>query len=515
MLSSSSNKRIAENTLALYLRMVIIMLVSLYTSRIVLQVLGEEDFGIHNVVGGVVSLIGILNASLSSSTQRFLNFSLGNNNPNDLIKVFSTSFILYCSLCIILLIISETVGLWFVNTKLTIPNERIYAANWVYQCSVLSCIISLLSNPYMACILAHERMNVYAYISLAEVFLKLSLLLLLYYTNFDKLITYSILLLICHFITTLLYISYCIIKYEKTRVNFVKDRTLMKKMLSFSGWNILGSGSDIIKTHGTSILLNIFFSPIVNAAQAIAVQVDSAVRQFYSNFYKAVYPQIVKNYAGGDYSNLYKLVLFSSKFSFFLILFISLPIIIETPYMIKSWLGNVPEYTVSFIRIIICISAFDALSSPMMSTANATGQIALYQSTMGGLKLLNLPISYMCLRMGMPPVSVFIIALSIAIVAYISRIFILFHILPTFPIKSYIKEVFLRCAIVGMCSSILPIAIYNKIDNTIVYNIIFMTILCFCLTILSIWHLGLCHHEKVKVIMYIKHKVSKINKGIK
>ena len=322
---SNNNKRIAKNTLLLYIRMFFIMAVSLFTSRVILKNLGVEDFGIYNVVGGVVAMMGILNSAMSTSTTRYLTFELGKGDKERLKQVFSMCFTIYLLLSLAFLFLAETFGLWFLNTQLTIPENRLEAANWVYQFSVISCINTLLSNPYNAVLIAHEKMSVYAYISIAEVVLKLAVVYMLLIINYDRLVVYGALILIMSLLVTMMYRVYCIRHYKESIYRFYWEKPLFKQLLSYSWWNLFGAAAGIVKGQGLNVLLSMFFNPSVNAARGIAYQINTSITNFFTNFYTAVRPQITKYYAQNDLENMFKLVFRSSKFSFFLIFILSLP----------------------------------------------------------------------------------------------------------------------------------------------------------------------------------------------
>ena len=311
MNNTANNKRIAKNTLLLYFRMLFIMAINLYTSRIVLKILGIEDFGIYNAVGGIVAMFGFLTSAMSISTQRYITYELGKNNLKQLNKIFNTSITIHAVISVIILILAETIGLWFLYNKMTIPIERLNAALWTYQASIASAIILIMSIPYNATIIAHEKMSAFAYISVLEVVLKLAIVYLLLISNFDKLKLYSTLILIVQLIIRIIYGQYCKKHFLETKIHFIKDKSLFKEMLSFAGWNLWGNCAGIASTQGVNILLNIFFGPHINAARGIAVQVQGAVNQFASNFQTAINPQITKSYAQGDYNYMHNLI-FSS-----------------------------------------------------------------------------------------------------------------------------------------------------------------------------------------------------------
>lgn len=505
---SANNKRIAKNTLLLYFRMFIIMAVSLYTSRVVLQALGVEDFGIYNVVGGVVAMMGVLNSAMSISTQRFLTFELGRGDTVQLKRVFSTCFSIYVLLSIIILILSETVGLWFLNNKMVIPDNRIVAANWVYQFSIISCINALMTNPYNAIIIAREKMNIYAYISIIEVVLKLVIVYLLLIIPYDRLLSYGAFILGVSIIIAMIYRVYCISKYPESRYHFYWDKPLFKQLLSYSGWNLFGSVSSIAKGQGLNLLLNMFFNPAVNASRGIAYQINTAITQFFTNFYTAVRPQITKYYAQNDMDNMLKLVFQSSKFSFYLIYFISLPILIEAPYIIKLWLGQLPDYVVVFTRMIVVISAVDSMATPLMTIAHATGNIKLYQSVVGTVTILNIPISYFLLKYGgCSPVSVFVTSLCLSIVCLFLRLWIV-NRLVNFPVYKYVKDVIFNTSLIGFLAAILPVILYVCMDENL-FSFLAVSSTCILSSLSIIYLIGLSVGEKKILVKTLKKKLKR------
>ena len=502
---TANNKRIAKNTLVLYVRMFIMMAISLYTSRVVLKTLGVEDFGIYNVVGGIVSMMGLINGAMSVSTTRYLTFELGKGDLVRLKQTFRMCVNIYGLLALILLILSETIGLWFLNTQLVIPDDRMVAANWVFQFSILSTIFSLLTNPYNAVIISREKMSVYAYISLADAVLKLAIVYLLLFIPFDKLIVYGFLLMLLIILNTSIYFIYCNRKYQESRYSFYWETPLFKQLLSYTGWNLFGSASSLVKGQGLNILLNMFFNPSVNAARGIAYQVNTTVSQFFTNFYTAVRPQITKYYAQGDLDNMFKLVFRSSKMAFFLILLISLPIIIEAPFVIQLWLGQLPEYVVPFMRLILVITAVDAMANPLMTTAHATGKIALYQSVVGTMTILNIPVSYLFLHLGCGPIIVFEISLIIAIVNIFLRLWIVKRLV-NFPVLEYLKNVFFNCLFVTVLSAIIPLAVYQFVADDILSAFV-VCLLAVLSTITTVYYVGLNKNERLFVSEFVTKKL--------
>lgn len=501
----SNNKRIAKNTLLLYARMILIMGVSLYTSRLVLNALGIVDFGIYNVVGGIVAMLGVLNGAMAVSTQRYLTFELGRGNMMRLNQTFSVCMLIFFLLSLLVVILAETLGLWFLNTHMTIPSERMPAANWVYQYSILTSILSLMVIPYNATIIAHERMNAYAYVGIMEAALRLGIVYLLLATDTDRLATYGFLFFASQLVVTITYIIYCLRHFPESRYRFYWEKSLFKELVSYSGWNLFGSLSGLVKGQGLNILLNMFFNPAVNAARGIAFQINAAITQFFSNFYTAVRPQITKYYAQGNMEEMTKLVFRSSKMSFYLIMLISMPIIIETPYIVNLWLGQLPEYVVPFTRVIIVISAIDAMASPLMTAAHATGRIKLYQSSVGTMTILNIPISYVFLKLAFSPMAVFYISLIIAVICLFMRLWIVRRLMP-FPVRNYIVKVFGTSVLVCALTLTVPLSTYLLVDVNI-YTVLSVCALCVVSSGASIYYVGLDKHERRFVVEATKKKI--------
>ncbi|MEE1288394.1 MAG: lipopolysaccharide biosynthesis protein, partial [Bacteroidaceae bacterium] len=421
MNESSNNKRIAKNTLLLYVRMLFGMLVSLYTSRVILQTLGVEDYGVYNVVGGVITMFTFLNSAMSSATSRYITFEIGKGNMERLKKVFSTALQIHAIIALLIVILGETVGLWFLMNELVIPDGRMDAAMWVYQCSIISCVVTIMSVPYNADIIAHEKMSAFAYISVLEIILKLLIVYLLVVLPFDKLKVYAVLVLMVGLLIRYIYTRYCHKHFEESHYIHRIDKSLLKEMSSFAGWSFWGNLAGILYSQGLNMMLNIFFGPVVNAARGIATQIQHVVTQFVTNFQMALNPQITKTYASGGLDKMHSLMFRSARFSFMLLFFLSLPIMLETNYIFTLWLGIVPENTVIFARIIIAISLIYTIANPCVIANQATGKVKVYQAVVGGLLLLILPISYIVLKMGAPAYSVFIVHFCVESVAQFAR----------------------------------------------------------------------------------------------
>ena len=495
-MSSSKNNLIAKNTMMLYIRLSIVMIVYLYTSRIVLKALGIEDYGIYNVVAGVITLFSFFNGALSSATSRFITYELGRENRIGLEKNFRTAFTIHLILAGIILILAETIGLWFVNNKLIIPVERLFAANIIYQFSVLSCVVTIMQVPLNAEIIAHEKMTIYAYMGILDASSKLLIAFFINTCNSDKLIAYGFLLFVTTILLFLVYHIYCKRKFGEYNPSLFYDKSTFKGMLSYSGWSLWGSIA--LKNSGVNIVLNIFFGPVVNAARGITYQVNTALNSFTQNFTIAMNPQIVKSYACNDYNRMFLLFFTGAKFSFFLLLLFSIPIILETEYILAIWLGQIPEYTILFIRLIVINSLIESFTYVIGATVQATGNIKLYQVMVGGLLLLNLPISYLFLKLGCPPYSTFLVAILLSIISIFIRIIIL-----NFLIKVSISHFFINVLgvsmLVGILSCILPYWIHNMMSEGLI-RLVCVTICSTFSMLISSWFIGLNHNEK----LYIK-----------
>ena len=500
----ASTKRIAKNTLMLYFRQILILLVSLYTVRVVLNTLGAEDYGIYNVVAGVVTMFSFLSGAMATASQRYFAFEMGRGNEEGLQKVFSVTMTIYVLLALIIVILAETVGLWFVNTRLVIPAQRMTAARWIYQFAILSFMVTLLTTPYMASIIARENMNVYAYVSIVEAALKLVIVFMLRVLPYDKLIVYGVLLLIVACINTGLYRGYCKRRYAECRFRLLWDNVLFSEMVSYNGWNLFGASVGIVKNQIINIVLNLFFGPLVNAARAVSAQVNSAVVSFSQNFSTAMQPQIIKSYAAEKYEETMRLVFRGCKGTFFLMYLFALPLMIEMPYVLKLWLKEPPELSVLFTRLALLDALIDSISYPIMTLAQATGKIKLYQGVVGGVLLLNLPVSYCALKLGAPAYSVMIVAIILAFVAFFVRLFIV-KCLVHYSIKSFFYRVVFPESIVASLASVLTVKV-NQNLNTVFISLIFTTIVsCFSLGLLF-FLLGLSVTERKAVVIIIKKR---------
>lgn len=507
MSTSENNKRIAKNTLMLYIRMLITMVVGLFTSRVILQSLGVEDYGIYNIVGGFVSLFSLLSGSLSAAISRFLTFELGKGNIENLRKVFSSAVTIQIGLSLIIVILAETVGLWFLNSKLVIPDERMFAAHCVYQLSILTFVISLISVPYNAAIIAHERMSAFAYMSILDVTGKLLIAYSLYYATIDRLILFAILVAILSLLNRLIYGIYCKKNFEECTYRFIFEPTLLKQMFGFAGWNFIGASSAVLRDQGGNIILNIFGGPAVNAARGIAMQVNSCVHGFVGNFMVALNPQITKSYASGEHAYMMSLIYKGARFSYYILLLLSLPIIINASYILNLWLGIVPEHTVAFVQLVLIFAMSESLANPLVTAMLATGRIRNYQLVVGGLQMMNLPLSYILLRCGYPPESVLIVAIFISVCCEMSRLYMLRNMIQL-SMRSFLREVYFNVIGVSLVSAMLPLVLFFIMPNNFL-GFVVNCVVCLLSTILVILYLGLKKGERQMIYEKVTNMVRK------
>ena len=458
---SENTKRIAKNTLMLYGRMLFSMLVSLYTSRVVLNTLGVVDYGIYGAVGGFVAMFSLISSSLSSAVSRFLTFELGRGNQERLNKVFSTSLLIHIALAIVVLIVAETIGVWFVNNKMTIPLDRIYAANWVFQASIFSFMFGLFSVPYNASIVAHEKMSTFAYIGILDTTLRLLIVLFIAYSkwHFDKLIVYSLLLVAVSISLQCVYLSYCRRIFSECRFRIGFDKEFWKEISSFAGWNFIGCTAQLLKDHGVNIVLNIFNGPVLNAARGVATSVNTAVSSFTGSFMSALNPQITKSYAIKDNEYLMFLVERGARFSFYILMILAFPIIIETEYILSLWLVGYPDHSVNFVRLVLLMSLIETISNTLITLQLATGKIRNYQLAVGGVLFLNFPLSYFALRIQLPPESVYVIAIVVAVLCLILRLFFLRRMVGL-SVFRFAKNVLFNVILVSTVAVILPYCVH-------------------------------------------------------
>ena len=508
--TSSNNKRIAKNTLLLYVRTLFILLVTLYTSRVVLNTLGVTDYGIYNVVGGVVMMFSVISSSLSSSISRFITYELGHGDFEKLKRIFSTSVNIQIGISVLILVLAEIFGVWFLNAKMNIPAERLTAANWVLQCSLLSFIINLISVPYNACIIAHERMSAFAYISILEAVLKLAVVYMLLVSPYDKLATYAVLLVAVALIIRMAYCLYCRRHFEESCYMFVYDKPLIKEMTGFAGWSFFGNGAYMLNVQGVDMLINIFFGVTLNAARGVATQVQNAVMQFVNNFTVAINPQITKSYAAGDREYMNKLVCRGARFSYFLLFLFVVPIVCESDYVLYLWLKIVPEHAPAFLRLTMFGSLMMLLGNSMLTAISATGNIKRYQLWVTIVGCLVFPLTWVAFELGFPPEATYVIYIVIYFLLNFVRLYIAKGQLK-FPACLYLKDVILRIVSVSIISFILPILFVNSIEQGFL-RLCGTCVISLLSTSATIAVLGLEASERKKIIVKIISITTKIKK---
>lgn len=500
----SNNKRIAKNTVFLYIRMLLIMAVTLYTSRVVLSVLGVEDYGIYNIVGGVVVLFSFINNSLSSATQRFLNFELGRGDTKKLKQVFSMSLTTHICVAFIVVVLAETIGLWFLNTQMNIPPGRVSAANWVYQFSILTICIQFVQVPYHASVVAYEKMSFFAYIAIAEVCLKLLIVIFLVYVGLDKLRLYSVLTFGVTVVIFLCYKRYCNRKFEISCYRYFWDKGMFSRLLSFSGWMLCGAAAGVGATQGVNILLNIFHGVAVNAAMGISNQVNAAVNQFVSNFQTAFMPQVVKLYAAGDIPQLRVLTNRASRFSFLLLFALACPLMLNIDFVLHLWLKEVPPHATAFCVLVLIYSLIESVSKPVGFVLHATGRVKLYNIIMSIALSMNLVFSFIFLRWGFPPETVSVVSILVCVVCLAIRL-LLARNYRALKIKDYVHNVLLRS--LGVACLVLPLPLYISTfySNWVALGV---TSLAFVLLLVPVaYSIGMTRAERSKIAVAIKSKI--------
>lgn len=499
----SKSSRIVKNTMYLYFRSLFVLFISLYTSRVVLRELGVVDYGVFNVVGGVIAMLGFLKSNMHATYQRYFNVEMGRGNYAGVKEMFCSALAVQLILAVVIIVLAESVGLWFLYNKLVIPAERMDAAFWVFQSAVVSFLFTILSGPFGAAITAYERMGAFAVISIVDAVLRLGIVLLLEYIHHDKLITYAFLLLLISLLNILFYVTYCKRRIPVVTIGLNWNRENLRSMFSFSGWSLMGLLAQTLKSQGINIVLNLFFGPVVNAARGISYQILSAVNQFIHSFQTSFRPQLTKSYASGDYGYMKQLYYSATKISYYLIFTLSLPIILETPYILHVWLGNnVPEYTVVFTRLVLLIAFVGTFSNPTSCIVFATGRIKWFSIIVSGMNLLILPIAYLFLWLGYGPVSAFVVSLVMTIVVQLMRIIVTSR-MTVLSLIDYFRHV------------ILPTVVYSLLTPWVAYalmrimpqGIARLVLTCFASVLSSLlfaWLVGL--NKREKQLLYSKFK---------
>ncbi len=508
-MTSENNKRIAKNTLFLYFRMFLVMGVGLFTSRIVLENLGIDDFGIYNVVGGVVAMFSFLNMSLSNASSRFISAALGKGDKQHISQTVSVIVTIHTLLAIIVFLLAETIGLWFLLNKMVIPPDRIIPAQWVYQCSVATMMLSIMIVPFNAMIISNERMNAFAYISIFEVISKLGIAYFIcIYSGGGRLIAYAVALALLQICVNMFYIIFCRINFEESRFRLMWHKTISKEILKFAAWTMNGNLAVIGYTQGINILLNLFFGPAVNAARGLSVQVQVAVRNFAMGFQTALNPQIIKSYAREDFNYMHSLIIFGSKASFFLVMMLAIPIIINTDFILNIWLKEVPDYTIPFVRIMLLVCLNSTLANLLAYGIHATGNLKQYQLIEGGLLLSVLPIVYLALRFfHIDPTQVFLIYLIIELITQAARIIIVCPKIKL-DISIYCSRILLP-SLLTFIIALIPPVIFHIImqDNRSVVIPLSTIAVSLLSSILATWTIGLSAQDRAKVSSIVKSKL--------
>lgn len=505
--NSSSNKRIAKNTMFLYFRTFLIMLVSLYTSRVVLNALGVEDYGIYNAVGGFVTLFAVISGALSNAISRYITYEIGKGDNARINTVFSTSLNIQFLLSFSIFVLCEVFGYWYLNYKMNIPLDRVYAANWVLHCSLLVFVINLISIPYNACIIAYEKMNAFAYISIIDAILKMSVALLIQLSSFDKLIIYSVLLVIVALVVRMLYMGYCRLFFKNIRYKFIYEKTIFWDLLKFAGWNFFTNTASIINSQGVTLLVNSYFGVLLNSARGIATQVDMAVKQFAQGFSTAINPQITKSYAQGDKERLFSLICNGARYSYFLILIVAIPVIFEAESLLQLWLVNVPNKSVIFVQLSIVGVMITITGNTGYVACMATGNIKQYSIWITIVGSLVFFITWISYTLGAPVEAAYVVYILVYIGVQITRLIIMKKLLD-FPFILYIKKVVCKIILPTLASLILPIIIQTFSSSTNLISTILRFVTFAIFAIVSVYTLGLGINEK----QIVKSKVMKIVK---
>ena len=489
----------------LYFRMMMVMVVSLYTSRVILNTLGATDYGIYNVVGGIVTIVGFLNSALGGSTSRFLTFALGEGNENKLKKTFGAALNLHICVALLVLVVGETIGLWFFYEKMNIPEERIIAAFWVYQFSIVTTMVAFTQVPYNASLIAHEEMSIYAYVGLYEAISRLAIALLIAVSPIDKLVFYGLLLLINTVAVQVFYRWYAVKHFSECRFSLVRDKALYKQLLSYGGWDLFGNLAVVCQGQGVNLLLNVFFGPIVNAARAIAFQIQGVVMQFISNFMTAVRPQVIKNYAEGNVDRMYKLTFYTAKFSYMLMLALVVPICFEINFILKLWLGdNVPDDTALFAVIVLVTYTWRTFQVAAQMPFHAIGKIKTGNVTIGSMMIASLPIGYIFFKFGCPAYTVFLVILAIEVVGMFA-IWWLIHNYEYFPYRDLFSKVLVPSGIVTLITISLPLYIVNNYDDGWI-RFLSICMISEVLLLISALYVGLNSEERGRLFSFVRNK---------
>lgn len=496
------NKRIAKNTIILYMRTLFVMFVSLFTSRVVLENLGVENFGIYQVVGGMVAMFSVISSSLTSAVSRFITFEIGSGNKEQLKKTVSTSKMIMLLLAVVVVVATEIIGNWFMETQMQIPAERMHAARWVLQFSILSFCTGLITVPYSAFIVAHERMSMFAYISIFETVIKLAICYLITISPIDILIFYALLLFLTAQATRVISVTYCKRNFEDSNIKAAFDKETFKKMAGFSGWNFFNSTNYILNNQGVNMLMNVYFGVTVNAARGIALQVENAVLQFVNNFTTAINPQITKSYASGDYENMHKLVCRGAKFSYFSMLLIALPLIIEAEQVLGIWLVEVPQYTVIFTQLSLIMGMCDCIGTSGYTACIATGKMRKYSITIGIISFFEFPLAWLFFAIGALPEYAYYTYIAVKISVLIARMYLL-ESMVGLKVKMYARQVFAPIILTTIVAIIIPWLLATIMEATI-FRLFAITITSVISVSISTLYIGMTKTERNTIISNLK-----------
>lgn len=501
----SNNKRIAKNTVFMYLRMFVTLGLGLYTSRAVLHALGAEDYGLYNVIGGIIAMFSFVNGAMTNTTSRFITFYLGKNDAEELNMIFSMSFLIHLFIALLIGILGETVGLWYLYEKLVVPEGRFEAAFWLYQLSILSSVLSILIVPFNATIVAHEKMSAFAYISIIEAILKCAIAVCIAFSPYDKLIVYGILMFMVTVSIMTIYFTYCKRYFAEVGIRWYWNRPVFSEMFKFTGWGLLGSFSYVFYSQGINLILNAFCGTAVNAARGIAVQVEGVVRSFASNVQTAINPQIIKSYAENELSRMFSLVYASSRYCFFLLFLLCLPLIIEAEYVMRIWLVEVPNHTINFVRIVLVSVLLDALSNPLFTTNLATGKVRIYNFTLSCISFILMPITYLSMRYTLIPESVFICLFCCKLAEQIARLFIARQQVGL-SIGTYFKKVILPIIFVVVSAPVIPSVLFLSMPVNI-WTVILVTSVSVLSVLSMVYLMGITPNERKFVCEFVRTKI--------
>lgn len=508
--NSQNSKRLAKNTIFLYLRMFVSMVISLFTSRIILENLGISNYGIYNVIGGLIGMFGLLTATLNVAISRFLTFELGTGNTEKISRVFSSSITIQLIMSLLLLILAETGGLWYVNNVMVIPPDRLVAANFCYQFSIISCILGLIIVPYNASIIAHERMKVFAYMGIFSSLFALLIAYLISISPIDRLIFYGFLLMLSTTITFTVYVCYCKKHFNEARFRFSIDKEMLKSMFGFAGWNYIGAGSAILRDYGGNLLINFYFGPAINAARGLSNSVNTAITQFSNNFTVALNPQIIKSYASGDHEYMFKLIYKGAKMSVFLMLFVAAPVLLNTQFVLSLWLKEVPAQTALFTQLILVYTMIEMISGPLITSMLATGDIKKYQIVVGGINCLGFPLSWLLLHLGCIAETIVIVSIFVAHCCLGARLYMLKGMIHL-KAWSFLKNVYFAILAAALIGIMPPLACHLLIADGWV-NFLVTCMVCVISMSVSILYIGCNKEERIFLKSHVRKLLKKFIK---